>query len=126
MTVKDIYAGALSLTLSRVEDDESIEKFVPPIFNITLGEVFAANNQIREKWGKAPFEKVPYIALLEQENPYEGILDTALQYALASKLLLADDEAELADVYNRQYLSEVASVTPYVAMEVTDVYGKDI
>ncbi|MEG1895921.1 MAG: hypothetical protein RR162_06740, partial [Oscillospiraceae bacterium] len=67
-----------------------------------------------------------YISSLEQDSPYEEILNTALQYALASKLLLADDETELADIYNRQYLSEVSSVTPYVEMEVTDVYGKEL
>ncbi|MEG1896318.1 MAG: hypothetical protein RR162_08765, partial [Oscillospiraceae bacterium] len=67
MTVKDIYIGALSLTLSREGEDQTLEKFVPPIFNITLGETFGANNQVRQKNGKAPFETLPYISSLEQD-----------------------------------------------------------
>lgn len=126
MTIKNIYEGALSLTLSSIGDDEILERFVPPIFNIVLGECFAANNQIRIKNGKNELDRVPYISGISQENPYEEILNTALQYALASKLLLADGEMEIANLYNRQYLSEVSCSTPYVDMEVTDLYGNEL
>lgn len=117
MQVKEIYENALALNIARTEDDEEMEYFAIKMFNILLSETRAYNECIRIKKGKEKLEKVPYISQLTDEMPYEDELYAPFSYGLASKLLAAQEETNLASLYNNQYVALLELATPYILLE---------
>ena len=118
MTAKEIYENALALNISRIEDEDDMEYFAVKIINILLWEVFNSNNQLRCKKGKKLMETAPKISAISDRIDYEEELYAPLCYALAAKLLQAQEETSLAAVYNNQYVTLLELMTPAVEMEV--------
>ncbi len=118
MTAKEIYENALALSISRTDDEDDMEYYAVRIINILLAEIFLNNNQIRIKKGKSPLMSPVKIKSTDDEIDYENELYAPICYALASKLLQAQEETTLAAVYNNQYVTLLEFVTPAVEMEV--------
>ena len=118
MTAKEIYENALALNISRVEDEDDMEYFAIKLMNILMAEIFCNNNQIRLKKGKEPITTPPKISGITDYIDYEKELYAPMSYALAAKLLQAQEETSLAAVYNNQYVTLLELVTPAVEMEV--------
>lgn len=118
MKVKEIYENALALSISRTDDEDDLEFYAIKIMNIVLAEVFANNNQLRQKKGKEPLAEPARVNSTADETECEIELYAPLCYALAAKLLQAQEETGLAAVYNNQYISLLNMVTPAVRVEV--------
>ncbi len=118
MKVKDIYENALALNISRMDDEDNLEFFAIKLFNLVLSEVFVYNNQLREKKGLQLMEKAPIVKSIDDEMPYENELYAPLSYGLASKLLSAQEEMNLAGLYNNQYVILLQLTCPAVPVEV--------
>ena len=118
MTAKEIYENALALNISRTDDEDDMEYFAIRIINILLAEIFLNNNQIRLKKGKSPLETPVKIESIDDAIDYENELYAPVCYALAAKLMQAQEETTLAAVYNNQYVTLLEIVTPAVEMEV--------
>lgn len=118
MNAKEIYENALALDISYIDDEDNIEFFAVKLLNILLAEVFFHNNQIREKKGKLPLEKPARAEGIQTEFDCEPELYAPLCYGLAAKMLTAQEETNLATVYNNQYVTLLEMVTPAVKMEV--------
>lgn len=118
MKAKEIYENALALNISRTEDEDDMEYFAIKLLNILMSEIFCNNNQIRNKKGKKPFESAPKITGISDEIDYEEELYAPMSYALAAKLLQAQEETSLAAIYNNQYVTLLDLVTPALEMEV--------
>ena len=117
MKVKEIYENALALNISRMEEEEDMEFFAIKLFNILLAETRAYNNQMRIYKGKKPLDAVK-VTSLEDEMPYEDEFYAPLSYGLASKLLGAQEEINLAALYNNQYVTLLDMTVPAVEVEV--------
>ncbi|MBE6887152.1 MAG: hypothetical protein E7484_01880 [Ruminococcaceae bacterium] len=118
MTAKEIYENALALSLSHIDEEDDLSFFAVRLFNIMLAELFENNNSLRIKKGEKPLVQPAKIASLEEEVNYEIQLYAPMSYALASKLLQAQEETNLAAIYNNQYVTLLSMVTPAVEMEV--------
>lgn len=118
MTAKEIYENALALNISRTDEEDDMEYFAVRIMNIILAETFYSNNQLREKKGKQPLKNAVRISGVDDVLEYEDELYAPMSYALASKLLQAQEEYNLAAVYNNQYVTLLELMTPAVEMEV--------
>lgn len=117
MTIEQIYEGALALSLSKISENLDTKDFVLPIFNILMGECAACNNAIRKSKGLEK-QKLTEVKAFSEENPMEAELDTALKYGLAAKILIADYDFELGNVYYQRYIDEVSAAAPWEEMEV--------
>ena len=118
MKAKEIYENALALSISCVDDEDDMEFFAIKILNIIMAEIFPNNNQMRQKKGRPLLNTAPRITSIEDEIDYETELYAPMSYALAAKLLQAQEETNLAAVYNNQYVTLLELVTPVVEMEV--------
>ncbi|MBP1571395.1 MAG: hypothetical protein J6C76_05795 [Oscillospiraceae bacterium] len=118
MTAKEIYENALALNISRIDEEYDLSYFAVKLVNILLAEVFLNNNQIRQKKGLKLLEKPVVIKSIDDTIAYESELYAPMCYALAAKLLQAQEEYNLAAVYNNQYVILLELVTPAVRMEV--------
>ena len=118
MTAKEIYENALALNISRTDDEDDMEYFAVRIMNVLLAEIFLNNNQIRCKKGKSPLIQPMKIKSMEDTIDCENELYAPMCYALAAKLMQAQEETTLAAVYNNQYVTLLDLVTPAVEMEV--------
>lgn len=118
MTAKEIYENALALNISRIDEEDDMEYFAVKILNIILAEIFCCNNQIRQKKGKQPLDSALKISAIDDVLEYEEELYAPMSYALAAKLLQAQEEHNLAAVYNNQYVTLLELMTPAVEMEV--------
>lgn len=118
MTAKEIYENALALNISRTDDEDDMEYFALRIINILLAEIFLNNNQIRCKKGKSLLTQPMKIKSMEDVIDCESELYAPMCYALAAKLMQAQEETTLAAVYNNQYVTLLEIVTPAVEMEV--------
>lgn len=118
MNVKEIYENALALSISRIEEEDDMSFYAIRLFNILLAETKIYNDQLRIKKGKKPQENAIVIDDLEGEIDYEYELYAALSYGLAAKLLAAQEDSNLAMLYNNQYLTMLAVTSPAVEMEV--------
>ena len=63
-------------------------------------------------------EKSLKIDKLEGQIDCEGELYAALSYGLAAKLLAAQEDFNLATLYNNQYITLLTVISPAVEMEV--------
>lgn len=117
MKVKEIYENALALNISRIGDEDDMEFFALKMMNILLAETKKHNDAIRLKKGKDELEEVK-VSSVSDEIPYENELYAPLCYGLASKLLAAQEENNLAVLYNNQYVTLLEMVTPAVEVEV--------
>ena len=118
MTAKEIYENALALNISRSDDEDDMGYYAVRIINILLAEIFLNNNQIRFKKGKSPLESPVKIKGMDDAIDYESELYAPICYALAAKLMQAQEETTLAAVYNNQYVTLLEIVTPAIEMEV--------
>ena len=118
LNVKEIYENALALSISRADEEDSLEFYAVKLFNILLDEVNIYNNQLRVKKGKEPLEKSLYVESLDQQIDCEQELYAALSYGFAAKLLAAQEDFNLATLYNNQYITLLAVTSPAVEMEV--------
>lgn len=118
MNVKEIYENALALSISRIDEEDSVDFYAVKLFNILLSETKIYNDQIRVKNGKQPFEKSLVIENLEGEIDYENELYAAMSYGLAAKLLAAQEDVNLATLYNNQYVTMLNVISPAVEVEV--------
>lgn len=118
MKVKEIYENALALSISRIEEEDDMSFYAVKLFNILLAETKIYNDQLRIKKGKKAQESSVVIEDLEGEIDYEYELYAALSYGLAAKLLAAQEDSNLAMLYNNQYVTMLAVTSPAVEMEV--------
>ena len=118
MKAKEIYENALALNISRIDDEDDLEFFAVKLMNILLAEVFENNNQIRCKKGLPKLAQPTKVSTIDADTQYEAELYAPMCYALAAKLLQAQEETSLAAVYNNQYVTLLQLVTPAVEMEV--------
>lgn len=118
LNVKEIYENALALSISRADEEDSLDYYAVKLFNILLDEINIYNNQLRVKKGKKPLEKSLYIEKLDGQIDCEGELYAALSYGLAAKLLAAQEDFNLATLYNNQYITLLTVISPAVEMEV--------
>jgi hypothetical protein len=118
LTAKEIYENALALNISYIDDEDDMSFFAVKLLNILLAELFLHNNQIRQKKRLNPLEKPIAIKSLDDTIDYENELYAPMCYALAAKLLQAQEETSLAAVYNNQYVTLLELITPAVDMEV--------
>ena len=118
MNVKEIYENALALSISRIDEEDSVDFYAVKLFNILLAETHIYNNQVRLKKGKAAMEKAIVIDKLEGNIDYESELYAAMSYGFAAKLLAAQEDVNLAMLYNNQYVTMLEVAAPAVEMEV--------
>ena len=118
MKAKEIYENALALSLSYTDEEDDLSYFAVRMFNILLSELFENNNSLRIKKGREKLSCAAKISSLEDEVDYEEELYAPMSYALAAKLLQAQEETNMAAIYNNQYVSLLELVTPAVEMEV--------
>ena len=118
MNVKEIYENALALSISRTDEEEDLDFYAVKLFNILLDEVKIYNDQMRVKKGKKPMEKPLKVTAMEGKIDCEEELYAALSYGLAAKLLAAQEDYNLATLYNNQYITLLTVTSPAVEMEV--------
>ena len=118
MNVKEIYENALALSISRTDEEENLDFYAVKLFNILLDEVKIYNDQLRVKKGKKPLEAALNVRHMDGEIECEAELYAALSYGLAAKLLAAQEDYNLATLYNNQYITLLAVTSPAVEMEV--------
>ncbi len=118
MNVKEIYENALALSISRTDEEDSIDYYAVKLFNILLDEIRIYNDQMRIKKGKKPLEKALHVETLEGQIDCEEELYAALSYGFAAKLLAAQEDFNLATLYNNQYITLLTVISPAVEMEV--------
>ena len=118
MKVKEIYENALALSISRMDEEDDLSFYAVKLFNILMGEVKIYNDQLRVKKGKKPMEESIVIDSLDAEIDCEAELYAALSYGFAAKLLAAQEDSNLATLYNNQYVTMLAVTSPAVEMEV--------
>ena len=118
MNVKEIYENALALSISRMEDEDDMGFYAVKMFNILLSETKIYNDQLRIKKGKEPMKEQIILTDIEGEIDYEDELYAAMSYGLAAKLLAAQEDSNLASLYNNQYVTMLAVTSPAVEVEV--------
>lgn len=118
MKVKEIYENALALSISRIDDDKEIEFYAVKLFNILLSEIKIYNDQLRIKKGKEALEQSAKIETVYEEVDLEPELYAAVSYGLAAKLLAAQEDVNLAALYNNQYIAMLQVTSPAVSVEV--------
>lgn len=118
MKVKEIYENALALSISRIDEEDSLDFYAVKLFNILLSETNIYNNQLRLKKGKKPFENALVIENLDEEIDYENELYAAMSYGFAAKLMAAQEDSNLATLYNNQYITMLNVTSPALEMEV--------
>lgn len=122
MTFKKIFDKSLSLTLTPVNEGKDLEPFALDIFELMLGESFLNNNQLRKKKGLEVLKSVPTIGELATESPYETEFETAFIYGIAAKVLIADGDFKMGQVYQSKYEGEIKAATPLLSEKIIDVY----
>jgi len=118
LNVKEIYENALALSISRIDEEDSMDFYAVKLFNILLAEIHIYNNQLKLKKGKPLLDKAIIIDKLEGKIDCENELYAALSYGLAAKLLAAQEDVNLAALYNNQYVTMLEATSPFVEMEV--------
>lgn len=118
MKAKEIYENALALNLSYMDEEDDLSFFAIRLFNILLAELFENNNSLRISKGRERLPCAAKISSIEDEVGYEEELYAPMSYALAAKLLQAQEETSMAAIYNNQYVSLLELATPAVKMEV--------
>ena len=118
LKVKEIYENALALSISRIDEEDSVDFYAVKLFNILLSETNVYNNQLRLKKGKKTQENALVIENLDGEIDYENELYAAMSYGLAAKLMAAQEDSNLATLYNNQYITMLSVTSPAVEMEV--------
>ena len=118
MNVKEIYENALALSISRTDEEENFDFYAVKLFNILLDEVKIYNDQLRVKKGKKPHTEALKVENMEGQIDCEAELYAALSYGLAAKLLAAQEDYNLATLYNNQYIMLLTVTSPAVEMEV--------
>lgn len=118
MKVKEIYENALALSISRIDEEDDLSFYAVRLFNILLSETKLYNDQLRIKKGKNVQENAIVIESIDDEIDYENELYAAMSYGLAAKLLAAQEDSNLAMLYNNQYVTMLTITSPAVEMEV--------
>lgn len=118
MTAKEIYENALALDMGHIEDEDDLEYYAVKIMNVMLAELYIYNNQLRQKKGLPPMENPPVVYDMDDTVDFEPQMYSPASYALASKLLQAQEETSLAAVYHNQYVTLLELFMPAVAVEV--------
>ena len=127
MTVKDIYKASVILATGEADMD-AYAGIAVELFNLCLGKCFKENNHLRLINGKSPLVEMETVKSLDDYMPYETELATALKYALAAEILIADGETDEGKhiIYTQMFTNEV-NKWGHMAIEerVVDVYGAD-
>ena len=99
MTARELYEESLAFIFSKSSDDKSLMDFSIVFVNMTLREVFVHNNQIRNSKGLESLTDIPSIKTWDDLIIYENEIISAMVYSVCSKFLRADEEEQMASIY---------------------------
>lgn len=125
MTAREVYESALALLPTNIDEDNSLERYVVGWVNLTLAELFHAENAIRAARGDEELTAALRIEALDDEVPCDPSLFTAIIYNLASLVCKDDDDAYWAQDYRSRFVIAQSEATPMVVGTIKDYYGGD-
>lgn len=126
MTAKEAYESALTLLPTNTQEDNSLERYVVNWVNLTLAEMFHAENVIRATHGGEELTAAQKVESLDDDLPCDPSLFTAVIYNLASLVCKDDDDTYWAQDYRSRFVIAQSEATPMVSGTVKDYYGGDV
>lgn len=112
MNSKEIFQNAAALCV--IDSDITSSEyaaFITQQINTVLKETLRANNVLRRRKGLPSYRKIPKIENLGDDIPYEIELYAPASYALAAKILIAENKRRpLAYYYNRNYINLINAI----------------
>ena len=121
MTGKEVLGLSLNLLFEETDEYDGV---AVSFLNLLIPELYVTEQQLRAVNGLEALEKVPYLASLADDIPYnEELTRAALPFGLAAHIAFDDGDMGKVSYFRQLYVNAVNTFTAALPETVVDAYA---